>query len=308
MAQKLSRTDLGDLNIFRIVAENGGFRRAASALDISPSALSHAIQALEARYGVRLFNRTSRSLKLTPAGRDLLAEIEGGFSAIEAGLEALNHYRERPSGQLRLNVPCDAARLVLAPMLADYTRAYPDVRLEIVVQDTMVDIVREGYDAGIRYGDAVPEDMITMALGPDLRWVMAASPEYLAAAAPIATPEDLSGHACIGMRMGNGRIYHWELERGQEKRVLNMDWPVILNETALILELTERGGGICYCLEGRIAQQLETGRLARVLPEWSSMGPGFHLYHPSRRQVPEALRAFMRMAKKLRRHNRPENI
>lgn len=202
MPKRLSRTDLGDLNLFRVIAGTGGFRKAAKELDMSPSAVSHAMRGLEERQGVRLFNRTNRSVTLTPAGRDLLAEIQAGFTAIETGLEALNQYRERPAGHLRINVLSDAARLVVNPVLADYARAYPDVRLEIVVDDRMVDIVKDGFDAGIRYGGTVPEDMIAIPLGPELRWIMAASPDYLASAPPLTEPADLRNHRCITMRMG----------------------------------------------------------------------------------------------------------
>ncbi|MFD1795908.1 LysR family transcriptional regulator [Paracoccus aurantiacus] len=295
MARRLSRTDLGDLNLFRVVAETGGFRKAAKELDMSPSAVSHAMRGLEERQGVRLFNRTNRSVTLTPAGRDLLAEIQAGFTAIETGLEALNQYRERPAGHLRINILSDAARLIVGPVLADYARTYPDVRLEIVVDDRMVDIVRDGFDAGIRYGGTVPEDMIAIPLGPELRWVMAASPDYLSSAPSMDTPDDLQNHRCITMRMGNGQVYHWELERGDETVTFTYDWPVIANDTVTTIEFAESGGGICYTLEERIRAQLTDGRLVEVLPKWSSMGPAFHLYYPSRRQLPEALRALLRI-------------
>jgi len=295
MPSRISRTDLGDLNLFRAIAEAGGFRKAADELDMSPSALSHAMRGLEERQGVRLFNRTNRSVTLTPAGRDLLGEVQAGLRAIENGLENLNSHRERPAGQLRLNVLSDAARLVLAPILADYIIAYPDVHLEVRVDDTMVDIVREGFDAGIRYGGAVPEDMIALPLGPDLRWIMVASPDYLASAPSLQSPGDLRNHRCIGMRMGNGRLYHWELERDGEITVLSLDWAVVVNETILTLELAETGAGISYTLEDRVKLQLENGTLVPVLPEWSFMAPGFQLYYPSRRQLPEALRALLRM-------------
>tara|TARA_R110000868_G_scaffold411574_1_gene705487 strand:+ start:35756 stop:36685 length:930 start_codon:yes stop_codon:yes gene_type:complete len=294
-AINLNRTDLGDLNFFRVIAESGGFRKAAAELDLSPSALSHAMRGLEQRQGVRLFNRTNRSVTLTQAGRELLTDVQAGLEAIEAGLEGLNRYRDRTAGNLRLNVPTDAARLVLAPVLADYMRAFPEVRVEIDINDHVIDIVQEGFDAGVRYGGTVPEDMIALPLGPDLRWLAVASPEYLAAAPPLHHPDDLRAHRCIGLRMGTGRIYNWELERGSEEVVLPLDWAVIVNETTMSLDIAETGGAICYTLEDRIRPQLADGRLVHVLPEWWSMRPAFHLYYPSRRQLPEALRALLRV-------------
>ncbi len=289
----LTRADLGDLNLFRVIARAGGFRRAALELDVSPSALSHAVRGLETRLAVRLFNRTNRSVTLTEPGENLLARLEVGFGAIEEGLEDLNHYRGKPAGRLKLNVLTDAARLVLGPFLAEFTTQYPAVKLEIVVQDGFVDIVGGGFDAGIRFGGRVPEEMIAVPIGSDLRWVMAASPAYLAGAEPLVQPSDLPKHRCIGLRMGTGAIYHWELERGTEQIAVGVDWTIVVSDTALAIALAEADGGIAFCLEGLIAEQLAAGRLREVLSEWSSFGPAFHLYYPSRRQIPQALRALI---------------
>lgn len=291
----LNRTELGDLNFFRIVAKAGGFRKAAAELDLSPSALSHAMRGLEQRHGVRLINRSNRSATLTQAGSELLEKLDRGFEIIEAGIEDLNKYRDRPAGHLRINLPSDAANLVLSPILADYVIAYPDVLIEAEINDHFVDIVQEGYDAGIRYGGTVPEDMIALPLGPKLKWIAAASPSYLENAEPLDHPNDLRIHKCIGMRMGTGCIYNWEFERGSEEVVVSTKWAVIVGQTYLVLDLAERGAGICYVLEDRIKPMLDEGRLVNVLPQWHSIGPAFHLYYPSRRQLPEALRALLRM-------------
>jgi DNA-binding transcriptional LysR family regulator len=289
----LTRGDLGDLNLFRVIARAGGFRKAALELDVSPSALSHALRGLETRTGVRLFNRTNRAVTLTEAGADLLARLEAGFGAIEEGLEALNRYRAKPAGRLRLNVLTDAARLVLGPSLSGFLSEYPDVRLEVVVQDDFVDIVDGGFDAGIRFGGRVPEEMVAVPVGGDIRWVMVASPAYLAASLAVEHPSDLAHHRCIGLRMGTGAIYHWEVDRGSEQFIVDVAWSVVVSETALALAVAETGGGIAYCQEGLVARQLEAGTLREVLPEWSSVGPGFHVYYSSRRQVPQALRALI---------------
>ena len=277
-----------------MIARVGGFRRAALELDVSPSALSHALRGLETRLGVRLFNRTNRAVTLTEAGTDLLARLEAGFGAIEEGLEALNRYRGKPAGRLRLNVLTDAARLVLGPALSGFLAEYPEVRLEVVVQDDFVDIVGEGFDAGIRFGGRVPEEMIALPIGGDIRWVMVASPHYLGGAPPLEHPSDLAAHRCIGLRMGTGAIYHWEVERGPEHHVVDVAWSVVLGaRRRLRLRWPIRTAGSPTAREGLVARQLAAGTLVEVLPEWSSPGPGFHVYYSSRRQVPEALRALI---------------
>ena len=290
---RLTRSDLGDLNLVLAIARAGGFRRAALDLDVSPSALSHAVRGLEARLGIRLFNRTSRSVTPTEAGRELLASLDTGFATIENGLEALNRYRDRPAGRLRLNALTDAARLVLGPALPTFIAAYPEVKLEVVVQDDFVDIVGEGFDAGIRFGGSVPEEMIATRIGGDLRWIMIASPAYLADDPAPAHPDDLARHRCIGMRMGTGSIYHWEIDRGGERMEVTTDWSIIVNEAALAIQLAESGAGIAYCQERLVEDRLAVGSLHEVLPDWASFGPAFQIYYPGRRQVPHALRALI---------------
>jgi DNA-binding transcriptional LysR family regulator len=174
---------------------------------------------------------------------------------------------------------------------------YPEVKIEIVVQDDFVDIVSGSYDAGIRFGGSVPEEMIAVPIGADLRWIMVASPGYLGNAPELVKPSDLSSHRCIGLRMGTGAIYHWELEHGSERSQVSVDWAIVVSETALAIEIAQTGGGIAYCLERRVADQLKSGALQEVLPEWSSHGPAFHIYYTSRRQVPSSLRALITFLK-----------
>ena len=300
---RVSRTDLGDLNMFRSIAKTGGFRKAAIELDVSPSALSHALRSLETRLGVRLCNRTNRSIELTEAGRELLKRLETGFDSIEQGLEELNRYRGRPMGRLRLNVLTDAARLVLAPVLSRYITEFPDVQLEVVVQDTFLDIVGAGFDAGIRFGGRVPEDMIAVPLGDELRWIMVASPDYLKSAPPLNSPEDMAKHKCIGLRIGTGALYRWEIEYAGSEYLVDVEWSIIISETTLALDIATSGGGIAYCAEGRAADRLADGSLIEVLPDCSSKGPAFQIYYPSRRQLPEALRALIGMIKDHKRQN-----
>lgn len=299
---KLSRSDLGDLNVFVSLARHGGFRKAALELDVSASAISHSLRGLETRLGVRLINRNARSVTLTEAGEELLVRLKTGFGEITAGLEGLNRYRSSPAGRLRINVLSDAARLLLAPVIVDYTATHPDVHLEIMVEDRMIDIVGEGFDAGIRFGGRVPEDMIALPIGEPLKWMMIASPGYLAEHGTPQEPDDLRQHRCIGLRMGTGALYHWELEQGSDARSLNLDWSVVVSETALAVEVAQRGGGIAYCLHGRVEPYLREGSLQEVLPAWSSNGEAFHVYYPSRRQQSEALKIFVAM---LRHHLTP---
>ncbi len=295
---KLSRSDLGDLNVFMILAHHGGFRKAALDMDVSASALSHALRGLETRLGVRLINRNARSVTLTAAGEELLKKLEAGFGEIGAGVEALNRYRSSPAGRLRINVLSDAARLLLGPVIAEYSAQHPDVELEVVVQDAMVDIVGEGFDAGIRFGGRVPEDMIAVPIGAPLLWVMVASPAYLKGAGTPQEPDDLKAHRCIGLRMGTGAIYHWEIEMGTQMRSLNLDWSVVVDESALAVDVALNDGGIAYCLRERVVDLIGTERLNEVLPQWSSPGEAFHIYYPSRRQQPEALRTFITMLRR----------
>lgn len=291
----LSRSDLGDLKVFMELARHGGFRKAALEMDVSASALSHALRGLETRLGVRLINRNARSVTLTQAGEELLVQLETGFEAIGAGVEALNRYRASPAGRLRINVLSDAARLLLGPVIARYSAEHPDVDLEVVVQDAMVDIVGEGFDAGIRFGNRVPEDMIAMPLGAPLLWVMVASPAYLETAGEPESPEELARHRCIGMRTGTGAMYHWELGAGKAARTLNLSWSAVVDESALAIDIARNNGGIAYCLRERVTDLIEADQLREVLPRWSSPGEAFHIYYPSRRQQPEALRRFITM-------------
>ncbi|WP_456705185.1 MULTISPECIES: LysR substrate-binding domain-containing protein [unclassified Bradyrhizobium] len=196
-----------------------------------------------------------------------------------------------------MNVLTDAARLAFGPNLARFMLDYPEVKLEIVVQDEFIDIVGGSFDAGIRVGGSVPEDMIAVPVGADLRWIMVASPDYLAQGPQLKTPSDLSFHRCVGQRTGTGAIYHWELEKGSDCGQVSVEWAIVVNETALAIEIAETGTGIAYCIERRVQDQLKSGVLKEVLPKWSSFGPAFHIYYSSRRQVPIALRALISFLK-----------
>lgn len=294
---RLTRKDLADLNAFRAVERLRSFTLAAVELGITTSALSHAIRNLETRLGVRLLNRTSRTVAPTEAGAGLALRLEVGFNEIGEALEALNHYRGRPAGRLRINALCDGARLLLARVLPDFLAAYPDVEIEIAVDDKMVDIVSAGFDAGIRFGGTVPEDFVAVRLGPDLRWVAVASPRYLYRKPRPVMPEDLKTHACIQIRTGQGTIYRWEFQQGDDRRAIDVPGQICVNETTLGIELALADAGIMYCLEQRVAEYVQRGALTVVLPDWAPIGPALHLYYPGHRQIPQGLREFIDMLK-----------
>ncbi|MEI4957431.1 LysR family transcriptional regulator [Aeromonas caviae] len=287
---RLSRADLADLNSFLVVHRLCSFTQAAIELGITTSALSHAMRNLEARLGVRLLNRTSRTVSPTEAGDNLAKRLEIGFLEIGGALADVNRHRDRPVGRLRLNVLQDGSRLLLAKSLPTFLHNYPDIEVEVAVDDHMVDIVAAGFDAGIRFGGTVPEDFVAVKIGPLLRWVAVASPRYLRRSAPLNVPEDLKAHNCIQIRTGQGVIYRWDFEKDGEHRSVDVPGQLCVNETTLGIDIAVASGGIMYCLEDRVREQLYQGELQVVLPDWSPMAAAFHIYYPGHRQVPPGLR------------------
>ncbi|WP_151883870.1 LysR family transcriptional regulator [Pseudomonas putida] len=287
---KLSRADLADLNSFLVVEGHRSFTKAAVELGVTTSALSHSIRNLESRLGVRLLNRTNRTVSPTAAGATLAKRLAVGFQEIGGALAEVDRHRDRPSGRLRINVLSDGARLLFAKWLPSFLDAYPDVAVEIAVDDRMVDIVAAGFDAGVRYGETIPEDFIAVPISGPVRWVASASPRYINLAPRLETPEDLANHKCIQIRTGQGVIYRWDFERDGDHRVIDVPGQLCVNETefGIVMALADRG--ITYCPEDRIRPHLEAGRLQIVLPEWSPVEPPFYLYYPGRRQMPPGLR------------------
>ncbi|BDB27240.1 LysR family transcriptional regulator [Cupriavidus sp. P-10] len=259
-------------------------------LGITPSALSHAIRNLESRLGVRLLNRTSRTVSLTDAGARLASRLDIGFQEIGDALEDMNKHRDSPVGRLRLNVLSDGARLVLAKLLPPFLQRYPDVEVEVAVDDRVVDILAAGFDAGIRFGGTIPEDFVAVPLGPELRWVAVASPRYLNRRVSPKVPEDLRSHTCIQIRTGQGTIYRWEFKKDDDYRVIEVPGQLCVNETTLGIEMALAGLGVMYCLQDRIAAHVERGELQVVLGDWSPIEPAFHMYYPDRRRMPPGLR------------------
>jgi DNA-binding transcriptional LysR family regulator len=296
---KLTRSDLADLNAFRLVAHQRSFSRAAVELGVTTSALSHGIRKLEERLGVRLLNRTSRSVVPTEAGVALAERLDSGFREIADALDEVDGFRDRPVGRLRLTVLMDGARLLMSRVLPRFTVAYPDVQVEIAVEDKMVDLVAEGYDAGIRFGGTIPEDFVAVPLGQRLHWVAVAAPKYLNRRAAILDPADLKRHSCIQIRTGQGVIYRWKFRKENEAHAIDVPGSLCVNETTLGIELALAGVGVTYCLEARVAEYVARGKLQIVLPDWAPLEPQFHLYYSSRRQMPPGLRELIDMLKEL---------
>ncbi len=289
--------DLADLNAFVAVARAGGFRDAARTSGISASGLSEAVRRLEARLGVRLLNRTTRSVVPTEAGQGLLDRLGPALSEVESALDVVNTYRDKPVGTLKLNVPVSAARLVLPAILPPFMAAYPDIRLEIIAEDSFVDVIAAGCDAGIRYGERLEQDMIAVPIGPRTqRYAAAAAPAYLDRHGRPQHPRDLLDHICLRGRFESGAMHAWEFER--EGEIVVVDPPAALIAQSggiadLAVDVAVAGGGIVGLFEDWLRPHLDSGALEPVLEDWWERFPGPLLYYPGRRLVPAPLRAFI---------------
>jgi DNA-binding transcriptional LysR family regulator len=281
----MPRETLNDLAAFLAVARERSFTRAAARLGVSQSALSHTVRGLEERLGVRLLTRTTRSVTPTEAGERLLRTLGPRLDEIEAELAALGELRDRPSGTIRINADEYATAAMLWPALARILPDYPDIKVEVVVDNGLSDIVAGGFDAGVRLGGLVAKDMIATPIGPDLRMAAVAAPAYFAARPKPRSPQDLTGHNCINFRLPtHGAIYAWEFEKGGREMRVRVDGQLVFNSTAPILEAALAGLGMAYLMEGHVREHLDSGRLVRVLADWSAPFAGYHLYYPSRRQ------------------------
>jgi DNA-binding transcriptional LysR family regulator len=288
--QTFDRTTLADLNIFLTIIRQGNLARAAIELGVTTSALSHRLRKLETGLGVRLLNRTSRSITATEAGERLASQLESGFQTISDALHSMERHRDFPVGRLRLNVLRDAARLVLGPILPAYFDAFPDMHLDLTVDDHLVDIVAQGFDAGIRYGDRVPQDMVGVALTKPLQWIVVAAPALIERAGQPLQPNDLLTRPCVQMRVGDNSSYPWELGNGSDLVRLPVRGPMTANETEHAVDAALRGLGFTYCLKRRVSAEIAAKTLIEILPEWASDGSPFTIYYPSRRQTPPGLR------------------
>ncbi|PKV43731.1 LysR family transcriptional regulator [Janthinobacterium sp. 61] len=287
--------DLNELTAFAAVARLRSFRKAALERGVSASALSHALRTLEERLGVRLLNRTTRSVTPTEAGQQLLARLAPAMREIDDALLDLSTLQDVPAGKLRLNVPRPAARLLLAPMLSCFVARYPRVQVELVTDDGMIDIVRDGFDAGIRFGEQVAADMIAVPVGAPQPFLVVASPAYLAAHGAPATPHVLLEHACIGRRFPSGRQYAWEFGQEGEAVSIAVSGPLVFDDDELMLRAARDGAGLAYVYEADARADIAAGRLVNVLERCLPPPSRYFLYYPSRRQMPAVLRAFVDM-------------
>ena len=279
------RQDVNDLLAFLAVARERSFTRAAAKLGVSQSALSHTIKGLEARLGVRLLTRTTRSVSATEAGERLLRTVGHHFEEIEAALEALSELREKPAGTIRITATDYAADTILWPKLAKLLRQYPDIKVEIVIDYGLTDIVAQGYDAGVRLGEQVAKDMIAVRIGPDMRMAVVGAPSYFAKRSPPKKPQDLTDHNCINLRLPTyGGLYAWEFEKGDHELKVRVEGQVVFNGTTQMLNAALAGFGLAYVPEDLAQPHLAKGRLKRVLEDWCPPFSGYHLYFPSRRQ------------------------
>lgn len=287
-------TDFANLNAFAAVVEQGSFVRAAAHLGVTPSALSQTIRQLEERLGVRLLNRTTRSVAPTAVGERLYQRFRPSVEELEAAVAEAVSTRERPAGMLRINAPRSAAIGLIAPRLGRFHRSNPDVVLDVMVDDRLTDIVAGRYDAGIRLGERLEKDMVAVRLTDEMEMMAVASPDYVARFGTPQTPDDLHAHACLNWRWpSDGSLYRWEFEEDGREFEVAVDGPLIANDVEVVLQAAIQGIGIAYTSHEWIEGWLQQGKLIRVLERFSPKFPGMYLYYPSRRQQPPALRAFI---------------
>ena len=286
--------EFAQLSAFIEIVEQGNFSRAAIYLGLAPSTLSQTIRSLEERLGVRLLNRTTRSVSLTEAGEHLLARIRPVFEDLNSAVESINDFRDAPMGTLRLSVSSIPAQMIIAPMLKDFLMAYPSINLDIDVGNVNIDIVKGRFDAGIRYGRLIAQDMIMVKASVPSRMIAVASPEYLARHPMPETPQDLQNHACIRFRRGNQQLLTWEFEKNKKKIEVGVSGPLIVNDVDLMIKALRDGIGIGYMAEAYMSQDIAQGRLIPMLTDWSPSHDSWYLYYASRQHISAPLKAFIR--------------
>ncbi|HEX3744451.1 MAG TPA: LysR family transcriptional regulator [Bryobacteraceae bacterium] len=290
----MAQTDLNILAAFFAIAEERSFTKAAKRLGVSPSAMSHAIRGLEESVGVRLLSRTTRSVAPTEAGEQLLARLRPALTDVQEALRQISRLRDKPTGRVRLLVPRLAGTMVLGPKMAKFTRDYPDVVLDVTADDSRLDIVAGGFDAGIHFGEYIQKDMIAVRVSKDHRAAIVGAPEYFDSHPRPKTPHDLLQHRCINFRHGSAGLYRWEFDKGKKSLSVAVNGPLIVDDVEILIRAAMDGIGLAFVSDERVASQLASGELIRVLEDWCQPFPGFFLYYPSRRQQPAALAALIK--------------
>ncbi|MBX4859799.1 LysR family transcriptional regulator [Rhizobium bangladeshense] len=298
------RPTLADLRALSAIVTHRSFRKAADELALSPSTLSHMMRSLEANMGVRLLNRTTRSVAATEAGERLVTRLTPLFRDFDLALEEVNEFRGHPSGTLRINTSEIAARVLLDAAVPTFLTRYPDMSLDLVTDNRLVDVVADGFDAGIRLREAVPLDMIAVEFGGDTRFVAVASPAYLAAHPAPQTPDELKTQACIRFRLPSGKLFRWEFEKHGHELVVDVPGVLTLDHVELMAQAAAKGLGIAYVSDRTARPFLESGALVTVLDDWCPAIPGLCLYYPGHRHVPQGLRAFITVLTEVERHGR----
>ncbi|MGO7855203.1 LysR family transcriptional regulator [Rhizobium ruizarguesonis] len=296
------RPTLADLRALSAIVTHRSFRKAADELGLSPSTLSHLMRSLEANMGVRLLNRTTRSVAATEAGERLVTRLTPLFRDFDLALEEVNEFRGHPSGTLKINTSEIAAQVLLDAAVPTFLTRYPDMSLDLVTDNRLVDVIADGFDAGIRLREAVPLDMIAVEFGGDTRFVAVASPAYLAAHPAPQTPEALKSHACIRFRLPSGKLFRWEFEKHGHELVVDVPGVLTLDHVELMAQAAAKGLGIAYVSDRTARPFLESGALVTVLDDWCPAIPGLCLYYPGHRHVPQGLRAFITVLTEVERH------
>ena len=294
-----SRPTLNELRALSAVVSHRSFRKAAEELELAASTLSHMMRDLEERVGVRLLNRTTRSVSPTPAGERLVTKLHPILQDLDSALAEMDANRDHPSGTLRLTASETVSMLLVQKIIPEFLNRYPEMRVDLVAEPAFVDIVAEGFDAGFRLGEAVPQDMVAVHFGGPSRMIPVASKTYLAARKPPRTPVDLAEHQCICSRTPNGRPYKWEFKRRGHAVSIDVPGSLVLNRTELMLEAALQGLGVAFVPEQMARPYLDNGSLSALLSEWCPTYPGLYLYYPGHRQVPVGWRAFVGVLKEL---------
>ncbi|KGF80485.1 transcriptional regulator [Massilia sp. JS1662] len=289
----MENAELAELAVFAAVARHLSFRQAAVERGTTPSAISHAVRSLESRVGVRLFHRTTRSVSLTEAGETLFARLSPALSEMRTAVDELNSFRATPFGTVRLNVPNSLAPYVLGDVMELLVKKNPGLKLDVVATDRLVDIVQEGFDAGIRLGERLSQDMVAVRIKPTFRMIVVGAPDYFARHGKPATPHALRDHTCIRYAFPSGTIYHWEFAQDGERVEVEVDGPLTLDSQELMVDAAARGLGLAFAWHDRAAPYIRAGRLQACLDDWTAVDENLYLYFPSRKHQPAGLRALI---------------